>query len=573
MRLVRHEALGASDISFYCMLVVAAAPSAVRSQFTRRHTTHPALLPCGNNWTCSPITSRRWDHEPFTAPAQQAEEVSAQAAAMRVGLARAVRLAVRNEFGSNAKSVPGVLPAAMAAAFRRQKAQRVQLGAFWCRTAVALREPCAGWLSAEQLLLADTATARRQEAHRKYCAHVSRAHLGPTGGFCMAEVDAARPLEHFRRASSMNSCINPFLARGLSSLFGATSRVADVGAGVGGYGMFMRLLNPRSPPVASLDGAENIEAWSGDRVEFFDVSSAADVQGVEPVEWVMSIEMAEHVPRSLEAAVVANLHWLNTKGIVLTWALPGQPGSGHINGRSNRYVHSLLHQLGYTRDAVEEAKLRLNVNRYRLAGSAEEKSVLSWRANQSELHPPLSRERAWVRKSVASVTAPDGIDGRGGGRAKLHASSGAAQAMQLKTMVDWLGLCPWLGDTLMVYRRPADASAQQLPPGSPSSSHGGAGAARVKAALVEARSEVVARARLHLCSRQRALRKLAARARFEFGQHFAVLNEHLSTNEDAVRKLRLGVESHLRAFDQLARELRPEALAGCPREADETRSG
>ena len=49
---------------------------------------------------------------------------------MRVGLARAVRLAVRNEFGSNAKSVPGVLPAAMAAAFRRQKAQRVQLGAF-----------------------------------------------------------------------------------------------------------------------------------------------------------------------------------------------------------------------------------------------------------------------------------------------------------------------------------------------------------------------------------------------------------------------------------------------------------
>ena len=140
----------------------------------------------------------------------------------------------------------------------------------------------------------------------------------------------------------MNSCINPWLARGLSGLFGAGSS-ADVGSGVGAYSMFKTLLNPSSPPMVSLDGGENIEAWSGGRVGFFDVSTAADVQGVEPVEWVMSVEMAEHVPRSLEAAVVANLHWLNTKGIVLTWALPGQPGSGHINGRSNRYVHSVCH--------------------------------------------------------------------------------------------------------------------------------------------------------------------------------------------------------------------------------------
>ena len=86
------------------------------------------------------------------------------------------------------------------------------------------------------------------------------------------------------------------------------------------------------------------------------------------------------------------------------------------------------------------------------------------------------------------------------------------------------------------------------------------GAAGVKTAW----SEVVARARLHLCSRQRALRELAARARSEFGQQFALFNENLSTNEDAVRKVRLQVESHLRAFDQLARELRPEALPGCP---------
>ena len=45
-----------------------------------------------------------------------------------------------------------------------------------------------------------------------------------------------------------------------------------------------------------------------------------------------------------------------------------------------------------------------------------------------------------------------------------------------------------------------------------------------------------------------------------------MLNEHLPTNEDAkdgvVRKVRLQVESHLRAIDKLVRELQPEALPG-----------
>ena len=312
------------------------------------------------------------------------------------------------------------------------------------------------------------------------------------------------------------------------------------------------------------------------------------VQGVEPADWVMSVEMAEHVPKSLEAAVVANLHWLNTKGIVLTWALPGQPGSGHINGRSNRYVHSLLHQLGYTRDAEAEAVLRGTVNRYRMAGSTAEHSELSWNANTSELRPPLGRERAWVRESIARLAGSDGRAGRAGregreGRkdgedregsararvrqqARLYSSS-AAGAEQLKTMAGWINLCPWLGDTLMVYRRPAGASAQQLQQPVPSLSHGRGAAARREAARVEARSEVVARARQHVCSQQRTLRGLAGRARSEFGRQLAGLYTHLNTSGHAVQAVRRRVASHLLAFDQLALELQPEALAGCSHKA------
>ena len=136
------------------------------------------VLPCGANWTCSPITSSRWDRQPFKAPARQAEEVTARAAAMRVDVARAVSLALRGEVESGAKSdATGALPAAMGAAFRRQKAQREQLGSLWCRTAAALRAPC----------------RRRQETHGNYCARLpGAAESGPTGGFCMAEANPAR---------------------------------------------------------------------------------------------------------------------------------------------------------------------------------------------------------------------------------------------------------------------------------------------------------------------------------------------------------------------------------------------
>lgn len=92
------------------------------------------------------------------------------AAAMRVGVAHAVRLTLRNESGS--ESGTGALPVAMAAAYRRQKAQREWLGTLWCRTAQALREPCDRRLSAQQLLRADTATARRYTQNELYCARV-----------------------------------------------------------------------------------------------------------------------------------------------------------------------------------------------------------------------------------------------------------------------------------------------------------------------------------------------------------------------------------------------------------------
>ena len=55
-------------------------------------------------------------------------------------------------------------------------------------------------------------------------------------------------------------------------------------------------------------------------------------------DWVMSIEVAEHVPRSAEARFVHTILSAQPRGVVLSWALPGQGGFHHVNCQSNEYV-------------------------------------------------------------------------------------------------------------------------------------------------------------------------------------------------------------------------------------------
>ena len=50
--------------------------------------------------------------------------------------------------------------------------------------------------------------------------------------------------------------------------------------------------------------------------------------------------MAEHVPNGAEATLMSNLHALNCRGIVLSWASLGQPGTGHQNNHANECVRT-----------------------------------------------------------------------------------------------------------------------------------------------------------------------------------------------------------------------------------------
>lgn len=75
-------------------------------------------------------------------------------------------------------------------------------------------------------------------------------------------------------------------------------------------------------------------------------------------DWILSLEVGEHIPPEFEDIFLANLHANNKRGIILSWALEGQGGDGHVNERSNEYIKSKIMSMGYTNDIDSEIVLR-----------------------------------------------------------------------------------------------------------------------------------------------------------------------------------------------------------------------
>ena len=65
-------------------------------------------------------------------------------------------------------------------------------------------------------------------------------------------------------------------------------------------------------------------------------------------DWVVSLEVGEHVPRAEEAEFLRMLHGANCRGIILSWAPLGQPGHGHINKQPTSEFVPKVEALGYT---------------------------------------------------------------------------------------------------------------------------------------------------------------------------------------------------------------------------------
>jgi hypothetical protein len=132
-----------------------------------------------------------------------------------------------------------------------------------------------------------------------------------------------------------------FLAAAIIKYFSSIKSVVDIGCGNGRY--TVNFLN-HEISCKGFDGSPLTPELTGGLCEVMDFSKPVDIG---QFEMVLSLEVGEHIPAEYEQIFIWNLCYASNKFILLSWAVEGQYGIGHINCRNNNYIIGELDKLNF----------------------------------------------------------------------------------------------------------------------------------------------------------------------------------------------------------------------------------
>lgn len=173
---------------------------------------------------------------------------------------------------------------------------------------------------------------------------------------------------------------NACMSRALVAFFtqptkgGPPASVTDLGAGDGHY---TRHLKDAGIVAQCFDGYPNETALTGGLCTTKDVSQP--LEGVTPTTWALSLEVGEHIPKDKEQTFLDNVVAAGKDGAVLSWALPGQEGDGHVNLQPNSYVEAQMQQRGMALDQASTDWLRAQLADEAACGSYFKNTVMAFR--------------------------------------------------------------------------------------------------------------------------------------------------------------------------------------------------
>ncbi len=79
---------------------------------------------------------------------------------------------------------------------------------------------------------------------------------------------------------------------------------------------------------------------------------------------VLSLEVGEHIPKEYEDVFIKNIVNHSNKYIILSWAIEGQCGLGHVNCKNNDYIKKIMFKYGFISCEKTQDMLRKNVTKY-----------------------------------------------------------------------------------------------------------------------------------------------------------------------------------------------------------------
>ncbi len=69
---------------------------------------------------------------------------------------------------------------------------------------------------------------------------------------------------------------------------------------------------------------------------------------LDPADLVISIEVGEHLPKEFEQTFIDNISNNATNHRIISWAIEGQDGLGHVNCQNNDYIINQFEMRGWT---------------------------------------------------------------------------------------------------------------------------------------------------------------------------------------------------------------------------------
>ena len=94
--------------------------------------------------------------------------------------------------------------------------------------------------------------------------------------------------------------------------------VIDLGCGMGHY---VSTFRANGIEAVGVDGNPSTCSLAGEHCTVADLTSTLPVSLLR--DWVVSLEVAEHIPVEYEQPYLANLASLSSMGVILSWATPG----------------------------------------------------------------------------------------------------------------------------------------------------------------------------------------------------------------------------------------------------------
>jgi hypothetical protein len=208
-------------------------------------------------------------------------------------------------------------------------------------SAVVLLQPTSSQSSCDDkssAKLIEMSKLLNQAMHRvgRLSCEISQDQVSQNGGWC-SKISGRNSSQHLT---------DTYLAQELSTLLRG-KRVVSFGDGPGVYKEMLLKMN-EVKTYDAYDGAPYTSETTDNRVAFLDLS--VPIYHLPKYDWVVSLEVAEHIPREFESIYMDNVVRHALEGVVLSWAHEGQGGHSHVNTRNFSYVKEQMEKRNFRHD-------------------------------------------------------------------------------------------------------------------------------------------------------------------------------------------------------------------------------